>query len=358
MPSLSQRLPLALALTFSISILHPAAAQEVPRQDTVHFFTWENDSRFLTDRFYTSGVQLSTKHATDRRGDFARDATHTVCRWMGCDASTVFTGQTNVGQMIFTPRDITRREPQPDDRPWAGYLYYEKVYTFLSQDQKTISTISGQIGATGPLSLAEDAQKAFHRMMDRPRPLGWHNQVGASLGVNISAEKRSARDALSFDLPGGVRFNTASYWRVAAGTVQTYAAAGLAVVIGKNLPPVSPAPPGIGNSVAAKRAGPVRAATCLINWLQCTAFASVEGRLVGYNVALDGRLFGDDQDVEKRGFVYEVTLGNRFDLPRTRRVRHGPWFVQTKVTRKSPEFRSPLGVPSHSVYAVTFGTEF
>lgn len=356
MSNLLQRVPLAIAAALS-ALAAPAQAQQ-SQHEPVHFFTWENDSRYYTDRFYTSGVQFSAKYSTDRRGDFARSLTHGICRWMGCDASTVFLSQRNLGQLIFTPRDITRAEAQPEDRPWAGYLYYEKQYSFLSTDQRTITTIAGQIGATGPLSLAEDAQKTFHDLFDRPRPLGWHNQIGGSLAVMVSAEKRTARESLSFDLPGGVRFNTASYWRLAAGTVQTYAAAGLAVVIGKDLPLVSPPPPGIGNRVAAKSAVPARSLSCLAGWLQCTGFASVEGKLVAYNVFLDGRPFRDDPDVDKRAFVYDVVVGNRFDLPRTRTASHGPWFVQMTATHRSPEFRSRLEVPSHRVYAITVGTEF
>ncbi|NIT29347.1 MAG: DUF2219 family protein, partial [Candidatus Aminicenantes bacterium] len=29
----------------------------------------------------------------------------------------------SVGQKMFTPRDITRRELIPEDRPYAGWLY-------------------------------------------------------------------------------------------------------------------------------------------------------------------------------------------------------------------------------------------
>lgn len=336
----------------------PASAQDGPRQETVHFYTWENDSRFVSDRFYTSGVELSAKHGTDRRGDFARDFTYSLCRFAGCDASTLFANQRNVGQMIFTPRRIKRVAPQPGDRPWAGLLYYEKMYSFLSHDQQTLTTITGQLGVTGRLSLAEDAQKAVHRLMDRARPMGWHNQIGGSLGVMASVEKRTAIQPLSFDLPAGVRFNTAAYWRLAAGTIQTYAALGVAVVLGKDLPAVSPPPPGINSHVAARTAAAPRL-SCLVKWLRCTAFASVEARSVAYNVLLDGRPFQDDDpSVDKRRFVYQLVIGNRFDLPRTRTRHNGPWFLQTKVTRRSPEFRSHLSVPGQSVYAVTFGSEF
>lgn len=336
-----------------------AAAQEPPLQETVHFLTYENDSHFFTDRFYTSGVQFSVKHATDTRGDHARRLTASMCRLARCDADKALTSQSNFGQLMYTPRNITVAEAQSFDRPWAGLLYYEQSYAFLSSEQRALTTFSSQIGVTGRAALAEPAQKAFHRLLDRQRPQGWDNQIGGSLGVMLSAEKRSARESLSFDLPRNVRFNTATYWRVAAGNIQTYAAAGVAVVIGKGLPPVSPPPPGIGNKMAG--GGDRKASTvtsCLVPWMQCTTFGSIEGRVVAYNVFLDGRLFSQDRNVQPRTFVYDVVFGARFDFPGTRTRSHGPWFAQVKVSRRSPEFRSPLGVPGHKVSALTIGTEF
>ena len=345
----------ALALAASVG---SAQAQQTPAlQDKVHFFTYENDSRFMTDRFYTSGVQFSIKRSTDERGDLARSVTWRLCRWVGCDASGVFTSQANLGQLIYTPRDITRSEPQPFDRPWGGLLYYEQAYSFLSADQRSLTTLTGQIGATGRLSLAEPAQKAFHRLLDRPRPQGWDNQIGGSLAAMLSAEQRTARPALSFDLPRDVRLNTATYWRVAAGNIQTYAAAGVAVVMGKDLPEVSPPPPGIGNKVASEMRKGVNVA-CMVPWVQCTAFGSFEARAVAYNVFLDGRLFRNDPSVKRRTFMHDLVLGTRLDFPDTRTASHGPWFLQVKVTRRSPEFRSSIPVPRHRVFAVTIGTEF
>ncbi len=360
MSTLSNRISRALA-AIVVCTCGPAAAQQpLPAQETVHFFTYENDSRFFTDRFYTSGVQFSVKHAGDTRGQFARRLTGTLCAITGCDPGNAFTSQVNLGQLMYTPRDITRAAPQPLDRPWAGLLYYEQTYAFLSADRRTLSTFTGQLGVTGRASLAEPAQKAFHRLLDRPRPAGWDNQLGGTLGLLVSAEKRTARESLSFDLPRNVRFNTATYWRIAAGNIQTYAALGIAVVVGKDLPPVSPPPPGIGNKVAG--AGERKTSTftsCLVKWVQCTSFGSLEVRAVRYNVFLDGRLFHDDDiGITRRPVIYDVVFGTRFDFPGTRTRHHGPWFAQVKVTRRSPEFRSPLGVPSHKVSALTIGTEF
>lgn len=359
MSNLSNSIASGLAATIAVFCTAACAQETLPLQDTVHFFTYENDSRFFTDRFYTSGIQLSVKHSNDPRGQFAKRVTHSVCAWIDCDDAKVFTSQANFGQLIYTPQDITIGEPQPLDRHWGGLLYYEQVYSFLSPDQRTLTTFAGQIGVTGKMSLAEPAQKAFHRILGRPRPQGWDNQLGGSLGINASAEKRTARDALSGDLWRDVRLNTATYWRLAAGNIQTYAAAGVAVVVGKDLPLVSPPPPGIGNKVntGAASKGP-GFTSCMVPWVQCTAFGSIEARLLAYNVFLDGRLLRNDRKVKRRSFVHDLVVGTRFDFPDTRTENHGPWFIQFKVTRRSPEFRSSIPVPRHRVAALTIGTEF
>lgn len=347
----SSRLPcaLAFALAFCCSV------QAAPRQDTVHFFTVENDAGFDTDRYYTSGLQFSRKRSFDTRGRTARSLTSWPCKVLGCDGNTVLTSQTSIGQLIFTPQDITINAPQPSDRPWAGLLYAEQAYAFLSPDQRTLTTLTGTAGFTGRLSLAEPVQKAWHQLIDRPAPRGWDNQIGTRFGLMASAERRTALEALSLPLSREVQLNTATYWRIAAGNIQTYAAAGVAVVIGKDLPPVSPPPPGIGNKVRAGKGIPT---ACLVSWVQCTGFASVEGQLVAYNVFLDERRFRSHPHVKRRNFVRNLVLGTRFDFPGTRSASHGPWFVQFKVTRRSPEFRSSIPIPRHRVAAVTIGTEF
>lgn len=359
MSTLSNSISSGIALALAASFNPAAARQAPPHQDKVHFFTYENDARYMTDRFYTSGIQFSTLRSGDHRGRFARRLTERLCGPMACRGHALLTTQTNIGQLMYTPRDIQIGAPQPHDRPWAGLLYYEQVYALLSPDERTLTTLTGQVGGTGRLSLAEPAQKLWHRLIDRPLPQGWDHQIGGQIGILASAERRTARENLSFDLWRDVRLNTATYWRVAAGNIQTYAAAGVAVVVGKDLPAVSPPPPGIGNKLhgSALRKGS-GFTSCMVPWVQCTAFGSLEARAVAYNVFLDGRLGRDDPTVKRRTFVHDLVLGSRFDFPNTRTRSHGPWFLQVKITRRSPEFRSSLPVPRHRVAAVTFGTEF
>lgn len=349
---------------FALAMCGPAAAQEqqqtMPLQETVHFATFENDMYFDTDRYYTNGIQFSTKHAQDSRGRFGLLWTGLLCDAFGCGDHRLMTSQVNVGQLMYTPRDITLRTLQPDDRPYAGLLYYEQVHTFVSPDQRTLTTLSAEVGVTGRASLAEQAQKMVHRILDRPLPQGWDQQVGGSLGVLLTAERRTARPALSARLGNEVQLNTASYWRVGLGNIMSYAATGLQLVVGKNLPDVSPPPPGIGNKLrtGGELAGPSVGTSCLAGWLQCSAFAAIEARAMAYSVFLDGRIGADDHDVRRRRLVGDVMLGVRVDFPDTRSASHGPWFAQFKVTRRTPEFRSRIDVPIHRFGAFTIGTEF
>lgn len=253
---------------------------------------------------------------------------------------------------MYTPADITVATPQPYDRPWAGLLYAGRQWLFLSPGGDAITTLAAQAGVTGRLSLAEPAQKLIHRILDRPQPRGWDHQVGNTLAVLVSAERRAAWPGLSGRLGGKVQLHTAGYARLALGSIMSYAAGGVSVTIGKNLPLVAPAPPGIGNRVAAGDTA------CLWRWLQCTLVLGAEGRAMGYNLFLQGRPWRDDPGVKPRRWVGDLSAGLRLDFPGTRGSEHGPWFAQLRATRRTAEFRGPAPAGRHTIASLTVGTEF
>lgn len=316
------------------------------------FATLDNDSWFHTDRYYTNGIQFSSRSTQDTRGELVRRWTSGACRLFGCgDARFLFT-QHSLGQLMYTPADITLARPQPFDRPWAGLLYTERQWLFLAREGDAITTLAAQAGVTGKLSLAEPAQKLFHRLIDRPAPQGWDHQVGKSLALLVSAERRSAWPALSGRLAGDVRLHTAGHWRLALGNVMSYAAAGVSITIGKNLPPVAPAPPGIINRVSGVETA------CRLRWVQCTLVLGAEARGMAYNLFLEGRPWKDDPGVKPRRWVGDLTAALRLDFPGTRGREHGPWFMQLRAVRRTAEFRAPVPVARHTIGSLTLGTEF
>jgi hypothetical protein len=348
MPSLLSRLA-ALPLFLSAACWPGLAGAQEAR-----FVTYENDEFFNTDRYYTNGIQLSARHAQDGRSPGERSLTEGLCRWFGCAGARLLFTQNSFGQLMYTPGNIKIATYQRHDRPYAGFLYLERDYLFLSPDGKVLTTLAGQAGLTGRASLAEQTQKLVHRMLDRPEPRGWDHQVGNALAFVLSVERRSALPFLSGEVGPGVQLRTNAYWRLAAGTLMSYAAAGLTVTLGKDLPAVSPMPPGITHSLSSAK----QDTSCLWEWLQCTVFAGVEGRYMGYNLFLQGRPWREDPGVPPRRKVGDVMAGLRLDFPRTRGPGHGPWFIQFRATRRSPEFCSPCRVPRHTFGSLTIGSDF
>ena len=265
---------------------------------------------------------------------------------------------------MYTPTKIGIALPQPEDRPWSGFLYYAHDYLFLSADERTLTTVAGLFGVTGPASLSDQTQHLVHRLGHFATPQGWANQIGPELGLLASVEKKKAwSDAPLLGTESGPQVRGNWYWRLAAGNVQTYAALGATLVAGKRLPIVGPREAGsivdkLTKLESASAASPADT-SCLVEWLQCTAFFTLEGRAMAYNVFLQGRMIADDPHVTPQPFVYDAMLGVRLDFPNSSSSFAGPWFVQFKATRRSPEFRSAVAhVPSQSFGALTIGTEF
>ncbi len=82
-----------------------------------------------------------------------------------------------LGQNIFTPEDISRKEVIPDDRPYAGWLY---VGLGLITDQRSgegrfrnrRDSLELNLGMVGSVSLAEQLQTSAHKLRGATRPEG------------------------------------------------------------------------------------------------------------------------------------------------------------------------------------------
>ena len=91
--------------------------------------TFENDLFFGTDRYYTDGVQWETKQRWEphqKPGPLLAAA----CKWLGCEHQALLLTRHKIGQLMYTPEDLSNHEPQFDDRPWAGMLYYTQDNDF------------------------------------------------------------------------------------------------------------------------------------------------------------------------------------------------------------------------------------
>ena len=168
---------LALAAAFLALAAAPAAAQVrevrlVLDNDAYDFWT---PKRLRPDHDYTNGVDLRMELA----------GAPGWARWVAPRApscSAAAAGATcarttlRFGQKIFTPRYTLDEEPNPGQRPYAGWLYLAAATRVESE--RASRSIGVEAGVTGKPSLAEAVQTAWHRLAGFYPPEGWQYQLG------------------------------------------------------------------------------------------------------------------------------------------------------------------------------------
>ena len=193
---------------------------------------WDNDAWVFghTDRWYTNGTRYSwTYRANDPDSTLGRMGSAIGKYAMGIDQTPTLTY--TVGQTMYTPRDIKVATFQPDDRPWAAFLYVG-VTGSHNDGQGSFSTADLKLGLTGQLAVGEFTQETVHRVIGSPYPAGWAHQLESRLGVQVSYAKVTLfpqspqvsflKDRLGFQFG----------WGGAIGTLRNYANANATLVLG------------------------------------------------------------------------------------------------------------------------------
>ncbi len=269
--------------------------------------TWsaviEND-KFIsgTDRDYTTGTHFSWLSAADD-----------VPAWAANLAASIpllaREGQYrigyNFGQSIFTPTDTEASALVRNERPYAGWLY--GGVALLSEKPNTLDTLELDLGVVGPLAMGEQVQNSFHRLIGSPESNGWDNQLDNEPGVLLIYERKWRTPDWSIsDANSKLGFDVTPHVGATLGNVFTYAATGIGLRLGQNLPSdfgpprIRPGLPGAG--FFDLPAGDIA-------WY---FFASAEGRAVARNIFLDGNTFSDSHSIDKETFVGDFQLGFAF----------------------------------------------
>ena len=293
----------------------------------------ENDGSFLKpneleDRHYTNGAALDFAHKSD-----------TLQGWvdaLGLPNSGTAAG-IFVAHEIYTPEDLSRENPDPDDRPYAGYLY-GGVYAQREADGGYVDHLDHlqlNLGVVGPSSLAEEVQDYIHENFSGDDPMGWDAQLGDELAVNL-VYRRVARWSLTrqtsrydsahrvgddgrltaFDQQAepveGFDLELLPYGELRLGTTHRDATVGGLLRVGWKLPddfgPAQVRDPGSFTG-----AGPQR------GW-SAYAFAGAAARYVEWNTFLQGNYERDPSPAVQpvpfigifRGGVAVAYTGNRF----------------------------------------------
>lgn len=277
-----------LACLLSPVILHAAPGSVV--------FEYENDLFAGEDGWYTSGLRASW--ITD-----APAWMHNFLLGIGAESGLVdphsrFSRGYGIGQNLYTPSDITLRDPPDDDRPYAGWLYFSAGIG--ETRPRSVRRLILTVGMTGPASQGERVQREVHRLMNADKPRGWRTQLPNEATAMLSYE--IVYRPWAVESTSGWGADLATHAGVAIGTPFTLAGTGVTVRMGRHMPDdyspprIQPAFPGSLLYGPARRWG----------WY---VFAGLDGQAKGYDLFLDGTVFRNSASVKREPLVGEFLLG-------------------------------------------------
>lgn len=296
-----------LSLVLSLVFAGPVRADE--DETGVFNFVLENDLFLGADRHYTNGFQLSWTSGPNRVPVWMLEA----ARWLPLfpKGGTVRANYA-LGQSMYTPADISLRNPPLTDRPYAGWLYGS--IGLIAKGETDLDQIQLQVGMVGPASYAEQAQKFVHKVIGSQEPMGWNYQLKNEPGVVLTYQ-HSWRTLTSSASPFGFKFDLTPHAGAAVGNVFTYANAGATLRFGWNLPD-DYGPPRVQPSLPASGFFEAQSS---FGWY---LFAGVEGRAVARNIFLDGNTFADSRSVSKEPLVADLQFGIAVTLGHSTRLAY------------------------------------
>lgn len=205
----------------------------------------------------------------------------------------------SLGQNLYTPDDIESPVQDPDDRPWAAFLYGSMGMATVSESYLDEYEIT--LGVVGPAALGEPAQRTIHGIIDAPKPRGWDNQLKNEPGLMLSWQRRWPT---FFDEGiSGTYLALTPHFGFTAGNIYTYANTGATLKLSSESGRwadkpvmVRPSIPGTGFFPKAKD-------------LYWEVFLAVEGRAMVRNIFLDGNTFRDSHSIDKKPLVGDASAG-------------------------------------------------
>jgi lipid A 3-O-deacylase len=306
-----------------INTLQETVITGVPQQTDNKFLTFaiENDL-FASgeDQYYTNGFRLSYFEAGADLPDWARGLGEVYPGFRINDTTSL---TFSIGQNLYTPRNIEIATAQPDDRPWAAWLYASAG--MVSVTNNNVDELEVALGVVGPLALGEEVQSLVHKYTDSPDPKGWDNQIENEIGLALSWSRRWP-EYFGTSIYDDLWFSAAPQIGVTLGNIYTHAEVGMNFRISPMSERLSDLPLRVRPSMPGT--GYFKKPSDRWSW---SVFGGVNGRAVGRNIFLDGNTFRDDSpSVDRRNFVYDVNAGVDFTYGQTR--------VSYTAVRRSKEF--------------------
>ncbi|KAF0221541.1 MAG: outer membrane [Geobacteraceae bacterium] len=269
-----------------------AAEQQAEPIRSAFSVRWENDAFGKTDANYTNGISL----ALTRTGRGVLGGL-----WdLGGEADGKRFAAYELTQLQFTPSDLKRSNPDPNDRPYAGLLYLG--FTTHLQREESLHSLKLMAGVIGHASYSEGIQKFTHEALGYNLPNGWTHQLKNEPVVNLLYEYRYKYPLTPRDAAVGVELIPMG--GAFLGNYLIQAQAEVQCRVGYHLPD------DFGSTVLRG-----------ISYLPFPqdekthhawgfyAFAGGAANLVARNLTLDGNTIAQSQSVDKRLFLPAAEFG-------------------------------------------------
>ena len=333
---------------------------------------WENDGSFADpldsyDRDYTNGFAVTIDHQpiwAQQLLDYMPFA----------DTFSQNHGRPNtaagyvLGQLIFTPREISQFAPIPGDRPFAGYLYggayWQRQADYQRrEDASVFDHFEINLGVVGDSSLAEDIQTFVHDHFAGATPNGWDNQLRDEFAYQFYYRRKWRFDTGGATLPflGDVQTQLIPTAGLAVGSVYRYAEASLTARLGFQLPDDFGA--GRINDLASATGRTLDPDTAPHGWAWY-AWLRVGGRYVEHNTFLDGsNTQNPSPSVRRNPFVGEAQTGlsvSYHDGPYTAQLTWGVTFLtnEFELGPAAPTSNASDGTNSYGTVTLSLTKRF
>ena len=289
------------------------------------FFSLNNDS----DIHYTQGLRIEFMRQLHHKPNFfwiiPLPLYDTVS--YGFNSGFVF------AQNMYTPQVIDSLIVQPNDRPFAAWLYAGSKIQVVDMYFNWQDTYEVTIGLLGKAALGDPIQSGVHWLLDDPNPT-WVGEVNPSIPVALllSFDRRWMIDLCSNCGKFGSYIVPAAGFRL--GNVFTDLNAGATLFFGFNAPRTFDA-------------GRINPSVLGINAVNFRLYFSAQGtgRLGLFNFSLDHK-FGNNYRVHREPLVGDVIFGAHLEIFR--------FMVSLLQVFRTPEVQEVSNYHDYGVIQLTF----
>lgn len=308
-----------LWLLLIVTLAAPARANDSWRV----VFDFENDVIVDDDRHYTNGLFLGVVAPRDRVSPWIRklavviDPFDPPANRDDPGAETDVRWGLALGHEMYTPENSALEVVDPNDRPYAGYLYvrFELARDRHRDDPSRIPVLDRlqlDLGVVGPAALARQGQRLIHDLTFSPVFRGWDNQLKNEPALTIRRSRSWRLPGEPISLGHGMAMDVVARAMLELGNVRTAGTGGLSLRAGWRLPA------DFGNGLFAPDDDSSEG-------IRLYAFAGAEFSAVARNIFLDGNTFRDSHDVEKSKTVFRAPVGLGFQRGRFRTLLSVIW---------------------------------